>query len=224
MVAVTLNDLEMVLPDESASKKVAAKLQEGGYEGFEAKAAMRRIKPGHRVLELGGGLGYITSICARAAGPENVMTVEANPSMIPVIEANLARNNLSGVTLLHGAITDSDGENIPFHAGKAFWGGSLKPDPKRNVEMIDVPQLRFSDLMVEHRPHVVIMDIEGGEEALFDHPWPRHVRAVLIELHPSKYSDAVIARIFDCLRESGLIYDTDTSHGRVVGFKRLRAE
>ena len=37
-----------------------------------------------------------------------------------------------------------------------------------------------------------VVDIEGAEAHLFDRPWPRHLRFVMMELHPSRYPDTVI--------------------------------
>ncbi|WP_323779729.1 FkbM family methyltransferase [Thalassovita sp.] len=222
-----LNGIRLHLPDDVSSPQVRAKLHSGDYEGFEAKAAMKRVKPGNRVLELGAGLGYISAICARAAGPENVLSVEANPRMLDVIRSNLALNGFSEVRLVHAAVSEGEEkgrEVIPFHAGKAFWGGSLDPAENRSGDMINVPLLCFGDLMDAFRPHVVIMDIEGGEARLFDRPWPVHVRRVMMELHPNKYPDTVIKRIVECMSESGLTYDPVASSGRVIGFKRVQGD
>ncbi|MEM6594998.1 MAG: FkbM family methyltransferase, partial [Pseudomonadota bacterium] len=70
---------------------------------------------------------------------------------------------------------------------------------------------------------IVMMDIEGAEAELFDAVWPGHVRAVTLELHPKRYPDAMIQRIFDTMSRSGLIYATDLSRGAMVGFRRLGA-
>jgi hypothetical protein len=69
---------------------------------------------------------------------------------------------------------------------------------------------------------VVIMDIEGAEEHLFDAPWPDFVRHVMMELHPGRYPDTVIQRIVDCMSTSGLTYDPGPSRGRILCFRRVR--
>jgi tRNA G37 N-methylase Trm5 len=96
---------------------VAERLRDGTYEADEANAAERCVKEGFRVLELGAGIGYVTAICARRTAPENVLAVEANPALIPVIETNLARNGAQDVTVLHGAVVaraDRRAEDRPF--------------------------------------------------------------------------------------------------------------
>lgn len=222
-----LNGITLALPTDFDAPRIKAKLESGDYESAEARAAMVRVKPGQRVLELGAGLGYVTALCARIAGPDNVVSVEANPAMLEVIRANLARNGLDGVELVHGAVTaarDTD-KTVPFRAGPAFWGGAVLPlGRKGSRHVVEVPLVQFSELMQGFRPHVVIMDIEGAEADLFDAPWPEHVRAVIMELHPKKYPDTVIAQIIECMARSGLTYDPSTSEGRVLGFRRVRGK
>ena len=88
--------------------------------------------------------------------------------------------------------------------------------------LAEVPQLGLGDLMARTRPHVVIMDIEGAEEHLFEAPWPGHVRHVMMELHPGRYADSVIKRIVDCMSDSDLTYDPGPSRGRILCFRRVR--
>ena len=85
-----------------------------------------------------------------------------------------------------------------------------------------MPCLGIDALLREYRPHLVIMDIEGAEEHLFDAPWPDHVRVVMMELHPGRYPDTVIKRIVDCLSASGMTYDPGPSRGRILAMRRLR--
>lgn len=224
MAEYELNGVKLVIPDAMLSKRIAEKLEKGRYEGHEAQAALMRVRGGSRVLELGSGLGYIASICAAIAGPENVTTVEANPDMLPVVRDNLDRNGFQSVTLLHGAVTGQVGgeEAIEFERTKAFWGASIAREGSNRDTIVKVPLLRLSDLLAAYRPDIVIMDIEGAEQTLFDAPWPEHVRSVMMELHPGRYPDTTIKKIVDCMSASGLTYDPGPSRGRILGFRKLR--
>jgi len=224
MAEYTVNGVSLAIPDEMLNVRIAGKLAKGGYEAHEAQAAAMRMKPGHRVLELGSGLGYIASICAGVAGPGNVTTVEANPAMLPVIRANLDRNGFADVTLLHGAVTGQgeDDAQIAFDPKKTFWAGRIADEDADPGKVVSVPLLPLPSLLAKIRPHIVIMDIEGAEQHLFDAPWPAHVRGVMMELHPNQYPDTVIKRIVDCMSASGLTYDPGPSRGRILCFRRLR--
>ena len=224
MAEYAVNGVSLCIPDEMLNERIAGKLASGGYEAHEAQAARMRLRPGYRVLELGSGLGYIASICAGVAGPGNVTTVEANPAMLPVIRANLDRNGFQAVTLLHGAVTGGGepGEAVAFDPKRTFWAGRIADADADPEKVVAVPVLPLRALLAEYRPHLVIMDVEGAERHLFDAPWPDHVRAVMMELHPNQYPDTVIKQIVDCMSAAGLTYDPGPSRGRILCFRRLR--
>lgn len=219
-----LNGVTLAVPEEMLNPRIAAKLQSGGYEGHEANAVLQRVRAGNRVLELGSGLGYIAALAAGIAGPENVATVEANPAMIPVIRANLARNGFDAVEVLHGAVTglDEAEAEVTFEQKPSFWAGRVAEEGADPASVVRVPVLRLDALLARFRPNVVIMDIEGAEAHLFERIWPRHVKSVMMELHPGQYPDTVIKKIVDCMSRSGLTYDPGPSRGRIIGFRRLR--
>lgn len=224
MAEYELNGIRIELPEEMASARVHEKVARGEYERREAQGAIARIKPGMRVLELGAGLGYVTCLCARAAGAAKVTTVEANPSILPVLRNNLKRNGFGAVDLRHGAVMAEGGKTpVQFRMGKAFWGSSLAGEnDAKDATVTGVPRLGLRALMKESRPHAVVMDVEGAEADLFLKPWPGHVRVVLMELHPKLYSDRILQQIFDCMSVSGLTYDPGVSYRAYVGFRRVR--
>jgi FkbM family methyltransferase len=224
VTVITLEGIEIELPERLEGTAIASRLAEGRYETSEAAAVVGRVKPGMKVLEIGAGLGFVSSLCAKIAGAENVVSVEANPDMVPVARANLDRNGFQDTQLLHGAVIDGDdltSETIRFHAGRAFWGGAVLDGDAHHPDEIEVPILRLRDLLSLHRPRFVVMDIEGAEQYLFDRKWPRHVRFVVLELHLSKYPEHVLKKIVDCMSRSGLTYDPRTSQRRTLGFKRV---
>ncbi|MGR3492763.1 MAG: FkbM family methyltransferase [Shimia sp.] len=221
MPSFVMNRIKLTVPREVSSPKVFAKMREGTFEVHEARMAMRRIRPGDRVLEIGSGVGYVTSLCARKAGAENVVAVEANPDLHPIIRANLAQNGFEGVTLIHGAVAGQTTEQVvTFNVGPAFWGSSLTETRSNVARRITVPLLNVHDLLAEHRPTVVLMDVEGAEAQMFDRPWPAHVHTVGMELHPALYEEGTIGRIFGCLAQTGLAYDPGISHRDVVCLSR----
>ncbi|MGR3650114.1 MAG: FkbM family methyltransferase [Shimia sp.] len=223
MTVYTLKGIEVGIPDWLTDTQIAAKLASGDYENKESAAALQRIKKGWRVLEIGAGLGYVSAICAQAAGAENVMSVEANPKMLDPIRANLARNGQSDVTLVHGAVVGNahDAETVKFRAGALFWGGGLVEEGTSPEDMVEVPAVPIGHLLAIHEPQFVMMDIEGGEQFLFEEKWPKCVRHVVLELHLSKYPRKVVKKIVDCMSRSGMTYDPGTSSGRTLGFMRV---
>lgn len=214
-----LNGVDLTLPEGLATPAILEKLADGSYEADEARSADRCVRAGFRVLELGAGLGYVTALCAQRTAPENVLSVEANPDLLPVIEANLARNGLSGVSLMHGAVTGpvAEGATARFAVSAGFTGSSLDG----RGAAVEVPVVSVHDLIRAHRPHVVLMDVEGAEADMFNRPWPCPLRFCVMELHPRKYGARVIKRIVDFMSRMDMTYDPVTSRGKVLGFRKV---
>ena len=215
-----INGVTLNLPQDILTPGIAQKLLDGTYEGDEARSVDRCVRDGFRVLDLGSGIGYVAALCAQRTAPENVLTVEANPALLPVIEANLAANGAAGATVLHGAVTGSaaPGATASFNIAPGFTGSSLKGHGKTKVE---VPLIPIGDLIQTHRPHVVLMDVEGAEADLFHSPWTCPLRFFVLELHPKKYPPRVIKRIVDFMSAMNMTYDPVVSRGKVLGFRKV---
>ncbi|MGJ8547226.1 MAG: FkbM family methyltransferase [Sulfitobacter sp.] len=216
-----MGDVTLEIPPSLLNPRLSQKITARAYEASEARAARMRLRPNHRVLELGGGVGYISSICAQITDPANVTTVEANPNTLPVIRHNLDLNGAKSATLLHGAVTGTAQPPLQFSVGKVFCGSAIAAKDAPQAGRITVPALCIWDLLSAHRPHVVIIDIEGAEADLFARPWPSHVRHVIMEIHPKKYPASAIKNIVDCMSQSGLTYDPGCSTGKLLGFRRV---
>ena len=214
-----LNGVKLALPAGLATPAILEKLSDGTYEGDEARSADRCVRPGFRVLELGAGIGYVTTLCAQRAGPENVLSVEANPDLLPVIEANLARNGMQGVSLMHGAVTGpvEEGATAEFAVSEGYTGSSL--DGKGRG--VTVPLISVHDLIRAHKPHVVLMDVEGAEADMFNRLWKCPLRFCVMELHPRKYHARVIKKIVDFMSQMDMTYDPVTSRGKILGFRKV---
>ena len=214
-----LNGISLGVPNGLATPEILGKLADGTYEADEARSADRCVRPGFRVLELGAGIGYVTALCARQAGPQNVLSVEANPALLPVIEDNLARNGLSGVTVIHGAATGAVAEGAmgDFAISAGYTGSSL--DGKGQA--VQVPLVSIHDLIRAHKPHVVLMDVEGAEADMFNRPWKCPLRFCVMELHPKKYHARTIKKIVDFMSAMDLTYDPVTSRGKILGFRKV---
>jgi FkbM family methyltransferase len=214
-----LNGVDLRLPEGLATPAIRQKLSDGSYEADEARSADRCVRPGFRVLELGAGVGYVTTLCAQRAGPENVLSVEANPDLLPVIEANLARNGMQGVSVMHGAVTGpvEEGATADFALSQGYTGSSLRGKGRS----VTVPLISVHELIRAHRPHVVLMDVEGAEADMFNRLWKCPLRFCVIELHPKKYHARVIKKIVDFMSRMEMTYDPVTSRGKILGFRKV---
>ncbi|MCK8465397.1 FkbM family methyltransferase [Aliiroseovarius sp. S1339] len=222
-----LDGFTLEIPKHCLNSAIETAIEQGHYEAKELAGIKRHLKPGDRVLDLGGGAGYLALQAAKVVGAQNVTTVEANPEMVHVIGKNLALNDAVDLRVLHGAVVADDftQDSVSFEARAAFWASSiLKGSPGKKSQLIDVPALKLRDLFQACEPSFVVMDVEGAEVALAQQDWVETVRLVIMEIHPQLYSPRVIQKIFDGLSRAGFAYMPWGSRGNVVVFQRLTAD
>jgi FkbM family methyltransferase len=167
-------------------------IDDGRYELPEANIVRHALHPDDVVLELGTGLGFISSLCARVVGSDNVYSFEANPALRPVILKNYQLNSLSpqlDISLLgetSGAMT--------FYVMKSFWSSStIKRHPR--AKPIQVPMKCFNDELARIRPSFLIIDIEGGEHDFIRYARLDGVSKVCIELHPNVIGSQAVSEV-----------------------------
>ncbi len=124
------------------------------------------IEPGMTVVEAGAHMGYITLQSARAVGPAGrVFAFEANPRAVPLIERNLAQNDLGDrVTVVPLALGDVPGMHAFYLSGGGDTSSLEEPDGVSEPIEVTVTTLdNWIDPTV--RVDVVKLDIEGAEVA-----------------------------------------------------------
>lgn len=221
MPAYALGDLQISIPEEMLTPSIRRMLDKGWYEIEEAKALRIHLRDGDRVLELGGGAGFLATLAASRVGAKNVTTVEANPEMVPIIKANLDRNGQADVTVIHGVVSEETKQtDIDFFVPEDFWAATtLNTNPSR-TRVVTVASVQLSDLLKRYQPTVLIVDVEGAEREYFTNDMLADVRLIIIELHPDQYERWVIGKIFSRLAKQGFTYQPRGSHGAVVVFER----
>ena len=189
---------------EIITPKIERPLRNGRYEGGECAALRSILRPGDRVLELGAGLGLLSSVSASVEGIQSVTAIEANPDLIPLIRETHSLNGLSNVDLRNGVVTAENGDDIAFYIRPDFWASSMEPGSRAYSRVETLRRFALGDLLEELQPTVVVSDIEGGELGLFDHVDLTSVRAMVVEFHPKVYGEAGQERIVALLAAKGL--------------------
>ncbi len=200
--------------------KIERPMRNNRYEKGECEAVKRLVRAGDRVLELGAGIGLISSIAARVTGVERVVSVEANPELIEIIEETHRINGISNVELLNGVVTQASCAQHDFYLRKDFWGSSMEPDSRNYESIASVPGMGLNDLLNEVRPTVLIADIEGAELEVFDTSALEGVRIAIIELHPKVYGDEGQSHIFGIFEKLGFRVHPEYLKGSVWVFER----
>lgn len=211
---INLDGVDIVTPNALLAPDVRRAFEEGVYERAEASIAKRMIRRGDCVLELGGAIGFMAVVLARAAVDGRVVSIEANPGLIDVARANHARNGVS-VELRHGMVGAGEGAVGDFWTQANFLCSS---NVLQEGERISVPRFDFAALVDEIRPDVLVVDIEGGERDLFDAGDLSGVRQILVEAHRQIIGHDGFAHMFESLARKGFVYDPLYSQDQVVGF------
>jgi FkbM family methyltransferase len=209
--------------------RMRAEIESGRYERGEVRAMQRLARADDVVLELGAGVGVVSTAAARVVGADRVVSVEANPELIPIIGETHRLSGVTGIRLLHGVgmPTPGDLQEIPFYLRENFWASSMdsrREDRKSgNVREAMVPVIDLNALIGDVRPTILAMDIEGGELPLARGLDLSPFRLVIMELHPRVYGHPGVAELFGRFADAGLTYDAKASRGgTVVVFSRYR--
>jgi len=218
-----LNGISLDLSHSAISAKLRQRIAKGFYEKQEAKCILGASQQGDRLLEIGGGIGYISSLAWRTGKFESVTVVEANPALIPIIEQNHRLNEVQA-QVIHAAASADEADHsrhVPFYIRDDFWASSLSPKPPGYATMTEIPAIPVQQLIDELKPSFVVCDIEGGEGAIVPSLTFSGVRTIMIELHQSFIGGIGVKNIMDSISRQGFHYDQRFSCGGVVLFTQL---
>jgi len=202
----------------SATYALLSAFATGKYEHNEAELVKKSIEDGEVVLELGSGIGFMGVVANSHVGCTQYVAYEANPKLIQVINNNMKRNNV------HFEIRNKllfDGKGIhPFYVTESFWASSLiKPKHDNFVEYSVISDDKH-EVMKELKPTMLIIDIEGGEYALFNDLDLSSVNKIVLEVHKRVLSNLELSTMYRNILNAGFVWDFATSSGNVVYFHR----
>lgn len=219
---VRYRGLDVPVRRSGMASEIVEALLRNYYEDPEIRGIQQVVCPGDRILELGSGLGIVTALAARAAGPGGrVLSFEANPELVADTLTFLGAHGIANVELRNAVLVPDDDGARDFHRANSFAVGSLLGGDKRQSrDTISVPALHVGTVMAEFQPDVLVCDIEGGEAELVPAIDAKSLRAVVIELHPDRLSRAQLDEIYASLGRHGLKPTPKSPGGTVVVFSR----
>jgi FkbM family methyltransferase len=184
----------------SLSYLIVRSLLDASYEASERSLLESALRPEDVVFELGAGLGYVSTVCARMTDSRRVFVYEANPMMEPMIRNTFGLNGVDPT--LHMCMVGKDAGTTKFHVSRDFWASSTLPHTDHS-EPVTVRVVSFQEEMDRVKPTVLIVDIEGGEYDLF-REFPRHVcRLIMLELHPKVLGETRAADVLHWIEAMG---------------------
>lgn len=215
-------EVQGILVDVSSPKlsgRVERNLRIGWYEADEAKAAKLLLQDGDTVLEIGGGCGFLSAYVAKLGRAARVLSVEADPDLIPIMRQTHALNAVA-VETFNEILADSPG-SMDFYVCKDFWVSSCAPTVHEIRHQVSVPTSSFQARLAEWRPSLLIIDIEGGERELLRHPLPPCVDRIIVEVHEWAYGLAGVKEVMDRISALGFAYVRIASCGPVLAYQRI---
>ena len=211
------------LPNDPAilTPPIAAAIRAGAYEVEEAREIPAIVRPGDRVLEIGAGIGFISTLLARQPEVERVIAVEANPALIPVIRQTHALNGVEGVEVLN-AVLEPGGEGArAFYIRCDFWMSSLAAGPNPYDSVVEVPARDLNALLRDEAITLIVCDVEGAEAGLFERADLAGVERVYLETHDHITGLKGVRDLFGHLGAQGFAYDPRHSSGGVILMRRV---
>ena len=220
-----LNLHGILIPDDSQiiTDRVRRSISAGRYERDEMTGLPKFIEPSDRVVELGAGIGFISSFVTKRLGVRQALCIEANPTLCDFIGRVHAANGIQDVDVVNAvAVSEAQsGETSSFYVREPFWSSSMDSKPEYE-RVVDVPQVSLPDVLRDMDANTLIVDIEGGEKGLFEGMDLVNVTKVYLEVHTRKIGLRGIKNCFDSLSALGFVYDQRVSCGGSVLFRRMR--
>jgi FkbM family methyltransferase len=187
----------------------------GWYEAEERSVLAATLRADDVCLEVGGGIGLISTIAAQQA--QRMTVYEANPGLVSIIERTVSLNGQSA-DVINAVASDADGTTA-FYVADSFWMSSLQPSDGA-VEHT-VRTVSFDRVLADIKPTYLICDIEGGEvDLLGGRSLPDSLRAICVELHPDAVGISSTQGLITALIDQGYALDLPVCTGNVAFFCR----
>jgi len=194
-------------------------IESGYFEAEEAAQLPHIVEPDDIVLDIGAGIGFISTLIARRA--ERVISVEANPDLLPFMAQLHQLNGVKNAKRLNVVLGDSEAGKATFYLRADFWMGSLVAGPNPYKSSVKVPYMGLNTLLHDEGVTLIVCDIEGAESFLFTRSELCCVDRVYLELHDHITGLKGVASVFEAMAARGFTYDPRYSNGAIVLFRRV---
>ena len=207
-------------------KRIRKALHRETYEAREYDALRALVRKRDVVMELGGGIGFMSTAAARLCKARSVTSFEANPALIPYIRDVHKANGVSERASVRNAVlAGRKGKPVDFYVRRNLLASSMAPqkddeekDAVLSVEKVEVQGI--NTVIRELQPTVLICDIEGAEAQLLPKADLSCFRLAIVELHPQWIGQEGVQAVFDTMHTAGLTYFPWRSNKKVVTFRK----
>jgi len=185
---------------EDLSPRQAQRLISGAHTRPERKLMLEHMEHNDILMELGGGIGVVSTAVAKIIGSERVFSYEANPYLEHLVQDTYSLNDIFP-TMFICLLGEKTGVQT-FHISQNFSQSStLKLGS--SAQAIEVEVKPFNEEIARIKPTFLVVDIEGGEQDLFQYADIRSVNKLMLELHPHSIGFSGCNRLRKMLRSAG---------------------
>ena len=162
------------------SRRVERALSKGGYVRQELQLIGALLELDDVVLEVGAGLGLVSTYCAKRLGSNRVFAFEADPDLEPCIRETYDLNgvephlDMCAVGARAGRVTIFRDKHLVSSSVGRRRGGT-RP--------VEVPGKALNYVVHRYQPTLLIIDAEGAERDLFQGAQLPSVTKIVLELH-----------------------------------------
>lgn len=217
---IALSGTKVKVRDDAIHPAIRKHFYRATYEQDEVRILSQVLTFDDLVMEIGAGIGFLSSYCAQKVGDKKVYAYEANTRLRPIIEENYRLNKVSPV-LINAILSENGGSNETFYVDSAFWSSSTHKR-STDAEKITVPTLNVNHEISKHNPSILVMDIEGGERELVPiiNFAESEIRKFIIEIHPHVIGDEASSEVISKILSEGFTLDFSLSKPPVYYFYR----
>lgn len=210
-------------PGDVITPTIAKALSTGAYEAEEARIVARALKPRDRVLEIGSGLGFVSTLIARDDRVISLIAVEADPRLAKRAASTLLLNDCADAEVINAVMAPeaATGDMAVFYQRPDFWMSSMIETDVPYERAVHVPVMPLNEVLRDRAITCIVCDIEGGEVDLLSGADLAGVDRIVVELHDHITGLSGVSRLFDIMRRKGFTYDPRCSEGTVVLFRQL---
>lgn len=215
---VEINGIKVFVSDNIQSH-IRRAIYIGTYEKSELKIVQNQLEPDDIVMELGTGIGFLSSYCAKKIGSKRVFTYEANPQLEPYIRDNYKLNNVAP-NLKICMLGEQSGSQA-FYLHKDFWMSSALPASSRSYKQkININVKSLNQEIYNIKPTFLIIDIEGGEYDIFKYADLSNVKKICLELHNGVLGVEKTNIVLSKLSNWGFLIDDEVSFEKELFLRR----
>lgn len=135
----------------------------GTYERSKQKVFAGHVRTGDVVLDIGAHVGFYSLLAARLVGESGrVFAFEPFEANVAYLKRHIQVNHLENIEVMEYAVSDADGD-VFMEEGATSTSGRIASSGSRSIRSVTLDSLSASGSIAD--PHMIKMDIEGGEYA-----------------------------------------------------------